>query len=124
MRVRRTLLPTGSGGGICTLGSADELETGDSNNALLAVKAGLGLAGERYRSAKLAVDVTGESTRRNRSTNSVEMSRVHGSDPAAQGLTEVGARAEFRRPGGDASTELYIAALSASAEIASRPSTK
>ena len=88
-RVARALFPTGSGGGICALGSAEELEVGNVCNALEAAEAELGAAGAQYRSAKLTVDVTGDSTYRNRSANSVEMSRLHGSDPATQGSTEV-----------------------------------
>ena len=37
-RVGRTLTPTGSGGGICALGSADELEVGDDTHSALETK--------------------------------------------------------------------------------------
>ena len=67
------------------LGSIDE--PCDENKALVAIEAELGDGGALWRSAKLAVDGTGDSTRRNLSANSVEILRFHGSDPAAQGST-------------------------------------
>ena len=79
-------------------------EPGDENKALVAIEAELGEGGGLWRSAKLAVDVTGDSTRRNRSAKSVEILRFHGSDPAAQGSTEVEALVDFWRFGGDDKT--------------------
>ena len=90
-RVGRTLSPTGPGGEICALGSADELEVGDdANSALVPKEAEVGDAGARYRSAKLTVDAAGEPVCRNGSANSVELSRLHGSDPETHGSTGVG----------------------------------
>ena len=57
-RVGRTPPPTGSGEGICTLGSTGELEVGDENIALATTEAELGDVGARYRSAKLAQEST------------------------------------------------------------------
>ena len=80
-------------------------EPGNENKALEAIEAELGKGGALWRSANFAVDVTGDLTCRNRSAKSVKILRLHGSDPAAQGSTEVGALVEMLRFGGNARTQ-------------------
>ena len=90
--------PTGAGGKV----AIDSSEASDAaNKALVVIVAEVSAGGDRYLSAKLMADVTGESMMRNFLANIDLISRLHDSGPDGQRSTGLALSVVLRRFGDD-----------------------